>query len=172
MTQCPNNFRVTQKTLKSAPHILRACDLSLKSRLISACCPTQAFDQPHRHRPSLAQQFLNSSTANKQRQQADMSMATALTGVPVARAFTATTLRKPRSAQSARRAPLPIRASGDPAAPDKAEVKDEVVDCEFSTLSCAPVVLYSNASVASVDACPATSTAFVDLRSVCTQFVH
>lgn len=50
-------------------------------------------------------------------------------GIPLARAFTTASLNKPRSAQSVRRAPLRIRAQ-DPAAPDKEEVKGEVVDCE------------------------------------------
>lgn len=61
-----------------------------------------------------------------------MSMATALTGVPLARAFTTSSVQKPRSAQSVRRAPLRLRAQ-DPAAPDKAQVKDEVVDCESAS---------------------------------------
>lgn len=60
-----------------------------------------------------------------------MSFAATIQGVPLARAFTTSSLSKPRSAQSARRAPLIVRAK-DPAAPDKAEVKGEVVDCEFS----------------------------------------
>ena len=60
-----------------------------------------------------------------------MSFAATIQGIPLARAFPTASLNKPRSAQSVRRAPLRIRAK-DPAAPDKAEVKDEVVDCERS----------------------------------------
>jgi len=56
-----------------------------------------------------------------------MSFAATIQGVPLARAFPTASLSKPRSAQVARRAPLRIRAA-DPAAPDKAEVKDEVID--------------------------------------------
>lgn len=56
-----------------------------------------------------------------------MSFAATIQGVPLARAFPTASLSKPRSAQSARRAPLRVRAA-DPAAPDRAEVKDEVID--------------------------------------------
>ncbi len=62
-----------------------------------------------------------------------MSFAATIQGVPLARAFTTSSLSKPRSAQSARRAPLIVRAK-DPAAPDKAEVKGEVIDCKSSVL--------------------------------------
>lgn len=66
-----------------------------------------------------------------------MSFAATIQGIPLARAFTTSSLSKPRSAQSARRAPLIVRAK-DPAAPDKAEVKGEVVDCK---LLCVLIVL-------------------------------
>ncbi|KAL3149848.1 hypothetical protein ABBQ38_013669 [Trebouxia sp. C0009 RCD-2024] len=56
-----------------------------------------------------------------------MSFAATIQGVPLARAFPTASLSKPRSAQSVRRAPLRVRAA-DPAAPDRAEVKDEVID--------------------------------------------
>lgn len=76
-----------------------------------------------------------------------MSMATAFTGVPVARAFTSSALQKPRSVQQARRAPLIVRAK-DPAAPDKAAVKDEVIDCK-----CAAFVRNTCAGHLRVHAC-------------------
>jgi len=56
-----------------------------------------------------------------------MSFAATIQGIPLARAFTTSSLSKPRNVQSARRAPLRVRAA-DPAAPDKAEMKDEVFD--------------------------------------------
>ena len=62
-----------------------------------------------------------------------MSFAATIQGIPLARQFTTASLNKPRSAQSVRRAPQLVRAA-DPAAPDKAEVKDEVVDCKRSVL--------------------------------------
>ena len=62
-----------------------------------------------------------------------MSFAATIQGIPLARQFTTASLNKPRSAQSVRRAPLLVRAA-DPAAPDKAEVKDEVIDCKRSVL--------------------------------------
>lgn len=71
-----------------------------------------------------------------------MSLATAIKGTPVARAFTNASVQKPRSA-NARRAPFVVRARGDPAAPDKAEVKDEVIDCR--SLLCRPNAQYTYA---------------------------
>jgi len=56
-----------------------------------------------------------------------MSFAATIQGIPLARQFTTASLNKPRSAQSVRRAPLLVRAA-DPAAPDRTEVKDEVID--------------------------------------------
>lgn len=58
-----------------------------------------------------------------------MSFAATIQGIPLARQFTTASLNKPKSAQSVRRAPLLVRAA-DPAAPNKAEVKDEVIDCK------------------------------------------
>ena len=53
---------------------------------------------------------------------------------PVARAFAPSSLSRARATPIGRsRAPLSVRASGDPAAPDKTEVKDEVIDCKCTS---------------------------------------
>ena len=69
-----------------------------------------------------------------------MSFATTMMNstIPVARSFTASkgvrSVGRP-AAIGRSRAPLTVRA-GDPAAPDKTEVKDEVIDCKCRLLLC------------------------------------